>query len=451
MSEEKENHVVEWKESWRDEYLKWICGFANAQGGTLIIGKDDTGNVIGVDNAEKLLNDIPNKARDLLGVMVDVNLHSDGGKDYVEIGVASYPNPISYKGQYHFRSGSTKQELKGSALDRFLLRKQRRTWDSVPVPRVSVEDLSSIAIDCFRELSHKSQRLDDDTLDESNRPLLEKLHLFEGEMLKRAGVLLFHPDPEMFFTGSFIKIGYFRDEADLLYHDEIHGDLFTQSSKSMDILLTKYLKAGITYEGVHRVETFPVPPEALREAMYNAIVHRDYATGTPIQIKVYPDKLSIWNSGELPLNWTVEDLLGDHSSQPFNPDIANAFFRAGEIETWGRGIKRIIEACRKDNFPDPVIKYRQGGVYVEFEFIGLGSSIGSSIGGSIGGSIELTDRQREILGIIAEKSKISYRELAKVLEINESAVKKHLDSLKNKGALERIGGTRGYWKVKYRE
>ena len=107
------------------------------------------------------------------------------------------------------------------------------------------------------------------------------MHLLDGSYLKRAAVLLFHPDPERFVTGAFVKIGFFRTNADLLYHDEIHGDLFTQVEKTLDLLLTKYLKAGISYRGIQRVENLPVPEAALREAVLNAVVHKDYAGAPP--------------------------------------------------------------------------------------------------------------------------------------------------------------------------
>lgn len=130
-------------------------------------------------------------------------------------------------------------------------------------------------------------------------------------------MLLFHPDPERYITGAYVKIGRFRTDADLLYHDEIHGDLFTQADKTMDLLLTKYLKAAISYEGIQRLETYPVPEEALREAVMNAIAHKDYGSGIPIQISVYDDRIMLWNPGQLPADWTVERLTGKHSSQPY--------------------------------------------------------------------------------------------------------------------------------------
>lgn len=120
-----ENQNIEYKESWRDEYLKWVCGFANAQGGRLYIGINDKGNVCGVENAHRLSEDIPNKIVALLGIVTDVNILNREGKNYIEIEVAPSNIPISYKGKYYYRSGSTMQELNGMALQQFILKK----WD----------------------------------------------------------------------------------------------------------------------------------------------------------------------------------------------------------------------------------------------------------------------------------------------------------------------------------
>jgi ATP-dependent DNA helicase RecG len=249
-----ESQNREYKENWRDEYLKWICGFANAQGGTLYIGIRDNGYICGINDAKKLMEDIPNKVRDMMGILVDVNLKEEDGKDYLEIITEPYPYPISYKGQYHVRSGSTKQELKGAALDRFLLRKQGKTWDSVPLPYLKAEDLDSTTIDRFRKFAQQSERMEERDLRDNNHDLLEKLRLFEGPYLKRAAALLFYPDPEKYITGAYIKIGYFKTDDDLIYQDEIHGNLFRQVDLLLSLLTTKYLKATIRYEGIHRIE-----------------------------------------------------------------------------------------------------------------------------------------------------------------------------------------------------
>ena len=363
-----ESQNVEWKRSWRDEYLKWICGFANAQGGVLEIGRNDRGEVVGVKNVLQLLEDIPNKVQALLGIVVEVNLESEGGAEYLEIIVEPYPNPISYKGEFHYRSGSTKQVLRGAALSRFLLQKYGRTWDDVPMPGIGLKDLDGRTLERFRRRAADSERLSQDILDESDAGVIEKLRLREGEYLKRAAVLLFHPAPGRFVREAYVKIGYFRG-PELLYQDVIEGDLFAQVDRAMDLLYSKYTKALISYDGIYRVETFPVPKEAMREAVINAVIHRDYASTAPIQIRVYDHQITLWNPGQLPPDWSVEQLTGEHSSRPHNPGIAYAFFRAGMIEAWGRGIRRIAHVCETAGNPAPEWKIEPGGgLWLEFPY-----------------------------------------------------------------------------------
>ena len=403
----KESQHTEWKESWRDEHLRSLCGFANAQGGVLVIGRNDKGRVVGLPDAARLLEELPNKIRDLLGIVVDVNLRREGDREYLEIVTPAYPSPISFRGHYYQRSGSTLQELKGAALDRFLLRRQGRTWDGVPVPGVTVKDLSAAAIRRFRALARKSGRVEPGSLGAPVASLIDKLRLREGARLKRAALLLFHKDPERFVSGAYVKIGFFRSESDLAYHDEIHGDLFTQVAATIERLQTKYLKAAIRYEGIQRIEWFPVPEAALREAVLNALVHRDYAVAAPVQIRVYEDRLRIWNPAVLPDGWAVEDLLREHASLPYNPNIANAFFRAGEIEAWGRGIERIFEACRLEGAAVPTLRHDANGLWMDFlyaedylERIRGGQESRSLVTGSV--TDPVTDPVDRVLRALAE-------------------------------------------------
>lgn len=144
-----EHQNIEYKESWRDEYLKWICGFANAQGGTIFIGLDNQGRVQGITDYKKLLEDIPNKSIAHLGLVVDVNLHLQGGKHYLEIKVQPSDVPISYHGIYHYRSGSTKQELKGPALQQFILKKMGRSWDDMPLEKATLDEIDEPTVRFF--------------------------------------------------------------------------------------------------------------------------------------------------------------------------------------------------------------------------------------------------------------------------------------------------------------
>lgn len=348
-----ESQNIEWKESWRDEYLKWICGFANAQGGKIYIGTNDDGTVIGILDSKKLMEDIPNKVRDILGIIVDVNLLAEDEKEYIEICVSPNTYPVNYRGEYHYRSGSTKQLLKGQALNQFLLKKTGITWDSVPIQDVAVRDLRNDSFDIFREQAVLSKRMDKKDVDSSNEQLLDSLNLLDHGMLKKAAILLFHHNPEKWIPGSYVKIGYFETDSELRYQDEIHGSLISQADRVVDLIFTKYLKAEISYQGVTRVETYPFPKEAIREAVFNAIAHKFYGTLIPIQIRVYADKIMIANDCVFPDDWTVDDLMGSHRSRPYNPLIANTFFRAGFIEAWGRGIEKIKDSCAQAGNPMP--------------------------------------------------------------------------------------------------
>ena len=367
MTPETQN--VEWKRSWRDEYLKWICGFANAQGGVLEIGKDDSGEVVGVEGVLRLLEEIPGKAQSLLGIVVDVNLRSESGREYLEVAVEPHPNPISYKGEFHFRSGSTKQVLRGAALSRFLLARYGKTWDDMPLPGVGLKDLDDRVVDAFRRRAVGSGRLPAEVLGEPIERLVENLSLRDGEHLKRAAALLFHPSPGRLVPDAYVKIGYFRG-SELLFQDEVEGDLFAQVDRTMDLLYTKYTRGLVSYDGIYRVETFPVPRAAMREAVINAVIHRDYASPTTIQIRVRDDRIAIWNSAHLTPEWTAELLADEMSSRPHNPRIAYAFFRAGMIEAWGRGIRRIVDICQEAGNPTLTWRLDGGGdgLWVRFPF-----------------------------------------------------------------------------------
>ena len=193
-----EQHNIEWKETWKDEYLKWISGFANAKGGKLIIGKKDNGKIVGVNNYKKLMDDIPNKIQNYLGIVCDVNLIDIDKKYLIEIDVKPYDIPVSYQGKYFYRSGSTKQELKGNALNEFLLKKFGKTWDDVIEPRATFDDIDSNAMDLFRKSAVKSKRMPFLENEDDNNKILKNLHLTENRQLKRSAILLFgknHADP----------------------------------------------------------------------------------------------------------------------------------------------------------------------------------------------------------------------------------------------------------------
>lgn len=439
-----ENQNIEWKESWRDEYLKWICGFANAQGGKIYIGMDDNGVVIGVSDSKRLLEDIPNKVRDILGIIVDVNLLTENEKDYIEIRINPSSYPVNYKGEYHYRSGSTKQLLRGAVLTEFLLSKTGYKWDSVPVDDVTVEDLDKESFDIFRREALRSGRMTEADLNMSNEQLLNSLGLLERGKLKRAAILLFHRNPEKWVTGAYIKIGYFGEGSDLRYQDEIHGSLFIQADRVIELIYLKYMKAVISYDNMIRIEKYPLPKEGVREAVYNAIIHSNYAALVPIQIRIHEDAVYISIDCVFPVGWTVETLMERHRSQPYNPNIANAFFRAGYVETWGRGIEKICETCIKHGVPRPEYTLHSEDIMLKFIPF-MSAKIPKGQNGTLDGTLNGT-LEEKILYVISQSPRVTQMQIAQELNCSERKVKRLMKKMQDEGSIERIGGRRsGQW------
>lgn len=373
-----------------------------------------------------------------------INLRSANNKEWLEIDVPASLYPVSYKGEYHIRCGSTCQELKGSALDQFLLRKQGLHWDAIPIPSVTLSELDHASIAQFRKYALKSGRLSIDLLDTSDAVLLENLRLIQGTYLKRAAILLFHSDPRKFIPGAFLKIGYFGSTGELIYHDEITGSLFTQVDRTIDLLQTKYLKAAIRYEGIQRIERFPVAAAALREALLNALVHRDYAIPAPVQIRVYDDRLIFWNPALLSNGWSIQKLLGQHASLPFNPDVANTFFRAGEIEAWGQGIHRILQASQAAGNPEPRLQLEPHELWLEFPF-----STDYQSSQAIATHSDTPVKTPElILNILRRQPSLTLSEVAVALGKSTSAVERAVSKLREEGRLRHTGPQKGgQWEI----
>jgi ATP-dependent DNA helicase RecG len=436
-----ENQNIEWKESWHDKYLSTIGGFANAQGGVLEIGRRDDGEIVGLANVKKLLEDLPNKIRSATGIIAEIELKEANAKQYISIHVKPYTFPISCNGKYYYRSGSTTQELSGATLDEFMLKKQGKTWDDVPVPHVKFEDFESDAFKVFRKKAIASGRMTAKDLEITDEMLLKNLRLTEGEYLKRAALLLFHQDPENWFIGAYVKIGFFENPADLLFQDEIHGPLISMADKVEELVYTKYFKGMISYRGIQRVETFPVPRIAFREAVLNAIVHADHSMGNPIHIHIYPDEVLIYNNGKLPENWTAEDLFARHTSMPHNPLIANAFFRSGQIEAWGRGVEKITNACREWGKQEPFYRIRSNEVMIGF------NTKTQFVEKFVEKFVE-NETQQTIIRLMQTDPKISAKAIAAQVGMTSRGVQKNIDALKKAGLVERIGPAKGgHWIV----
>ena len=480
-----ESQNIEYKESWNDKYLQWICGFANAQGGRIYIGVNDDKDIVGVRDAKKLMEDIPNKIANFLGIVEDVNLLTEDGKEYIEIVVSPSSMPIAYRGVYHYRSGSTKQELKGVALHQFIMRKMGHSWDDMPLPTATLDEIDRSAIDYFLKKGISNRRIDPSERESSTEDVLRNMNLIgEDGYLRAAAVLLFGKNPQRRFAGVQFKIGRFgANESDLIIQDVVEGNVIQMVDRVVDILKSKYLYSPIHYEGMERVEPLEIPEDGLREILYNSVCHKEYM-GAPIQMQVYADHVEIWNEGGLPDGYTVETLMRKHSSRPRNKAIASVMFRAGFIEAWGRGYTKVCESFEAADYPIPVITEIDGGISIwikrfsldelvarnkkrygdkapnsqgtDWEVIGVNTEKYPINGNSTLQKYPINGFNAENLGntairimeIIAMNPNITREQLAAEIGITLEGTKKQLKKLKEQGHLVREGSRKtGCWRI----
>ena len=287
--------------------------------------------------------------------------------------------------------------------------------------------------------------------------LMDNLHLIDEDgYLIRAAMLAFYKDPEKWVTGSYIKIGFFgKSDSDLVYQDEVHGPLIEQVDKTVDLVYTKYMKALIDYEGVQRIEQFMFHKDAFREILLNAIVHKDYSSCNPIQISVYEDKIYIWNDGEMPPNLDSTDkLFMKHSSKPYNPKLANVFFKSGMIEAWGRGFEKIREACALYDGPLPEYEINEAGIMVlckacdrYLELIPAKKKVDSIISDERIMSGKMSELRKEpivkIVNYLKDNEEITTAKGVEITGKSEAQVRRYLKVLCNLGIIKSTRTTKG--------
>ena len=308
----------------------------------------------------------------------------------------------------------------------------------------------------------KAGRMDESETNSSTEDVLRNLGLFtkEGE-LKNAAILLFGKHVGQFFPSAVFKIGRFHtDESDLIIQDVIEGNLIQMASRVMEVLRTKYLLSPIHYEGLQRIEQLEIPDKALRELIYNAISHKAY-TGPAIQMRIYDRSIELWNYGLLPKELTPAALLQKHSSYPRNHNIANVFYKAGFVESWGRGFKKIAEEFERASLPLPTIEENGGGVMaiiqrktIDEVIAERGGDVGVNVGnvsetnvGNMSES-ELSERQLNIISMIKGNPFVTGKEMSETMSVTQRTIERDLSVLQKAGIIRHEGRVNaGVWVI----
>lgn len=227
----------------------------------MFVGVDDKGTIVGIENSKKLLEDIPNKAIQFLGVTIAIDVNKEGNKYYLAIFVNPSPSPIAFKGRYYIRSGSTVQELSGNDLQHFILKKLGKSYDELPIESATINDIDALSVRKFIKMAIKINRLSVDAEEDELQTVLFNLKLIgENSNLKNAAILLFGKNTPHYFSSVSFRIGKFgNNHHDLKFHDVIEGNIFEMPEKVMEILKSKYLTMPIRYEGIKRIEELEYP------------------------------------------------------------------------------------------------------------------------------------------------------------------------------------------------
>ena len=317
-----------------------------------------------------------------------------------------------------------------------------------------IDDISEDKIQWFIDRA-KNERSFPFSNETGKEKLLTHLNLMHKGGICNAAILLFAHQPQRFFISSEIKCAHFhgvRVEKPIPFYQVYKGTLFELVDQAVNFVLSKIDFAVGTREQGHAVPTaYEIPREVIEEAIVNAVAHRDYDSTASVQVMLFADRLEISNPGALPPQLSIEQLKADHASYPRNPLIAETLYLARYIERMGTGVQDMVRRCLEYGLPEPQFFIRDGFVSVIYRKKGLAYGKLEKIGGQIGGQIgegAITDRQLELLELIKENPAITRKQISNKLDINESSVSKHLDALKQKGVIERVGGTRGYWRVK---
>ena len=449
-----ENQVIEWKESWQDKYLEWICGYANAQGGTLYIGVDDDGNVKGLDSKiiKKLLEDIPNKITAAFGMTCDVNERKKDKKKYIQIVVRKSKLPLNLHGRYYYRTGSVKKEITGFELTEFIIKSTGTSYDEmisdIPCERLTFDVLETK----YRKATHKVLELDNDLV--SFRLMQE-----DGQMTN-AGVLLADQwnihHSRVFCTrwNGLEKAGSVQDAID---DDEYTGSVLTLFDNTM-AFIKKNSQKGWRKDKDQRIELPDYPERALEEGIVNALIHRSYLqTGAHSQVDIYDDRLVITNPGGMFDGSEVQLLDLRHvPSKLRNPILADMFGRLRLMERRGSGFKKILDAYESEE------RYREE-LRPEFYTDGYNffltlwnlnysynkAQIKAQVKAQTKAQNNAVDDREHLLLLIRENPSITQTELAEIMNRSRRSVQSLMKKLIEDGVIERIGSKKkGTWLVK---
>lgn len=431
-----ESETIEFKSSFDREVIESAVAFANAKGGIILIGVDDKGDIVGVtlgkETLKNWLNGISQSTEPT--VIPEISSEKLEGKTVAIISVPEYPlKPVATRGRCFRRVGNSNRVMTPQEIAQMHLHARGMSWDAFPAENATIDDIDfEKAKRYIRNANAAGRRKIGE--DEDQLKVLEKLELIVDGKPTYAAILLFGKNPQSSLLQAQVHCGRFKGEIAIIDDRMIGGAIVEQVDEAMKFVLKNISVKFVMTGKPAREEIWDYPLEALREAIINAVCHRDYTISSDIQIRIYDDKLMVWSPGGLPFGITMEELFKPHSSVLRNKKIAGIFYDMGWIERWGSGIDKMRRACLDAGLPEPFFEEYQGfrvifrkDILTEEHLRGL----------------SLSKRQIKAVMYVKKKGKITNKEYREITGLSDEGARIDLNDLVEKGVFELKGRGRG--------
>ena len=439
-----ESQSLEFKESLKlkDEIGEAISAFSNLDGGVVVVGVSDDGGVLGVDIGKNTMEELANyiKRNTDPQIFPSVKIQEVGGKKVVMIEVREgAEKPVFFKNHAYKRVGKTNQRILSSEMRKLAKESGEKVyWDERVCEDGGLGDIDEEKVRWFLKEARHKRGLDineNGTVEET----LLRLKLLKDGKPTNGAVLLFGKDPQRKFIQSEVKCIRFKGvgvTGEMIDLRTVDGDVFDQLIEAEKFIFNNIALSAWIEEGkIQRQERWEYPPKAIREALANAISHRDYETTSKVQVRIFDDRMEFWNPGMLPDGWTVETLKLVHESIPRNPALAKQFFWVKYIEEVGTGTNKIIEWCVDWGLPEPEFEFTGTSLVVTFRKSKLTDEYLEQLG--------LNKRQKKAITYLKEDGRIDRRTYCDICGVGKTVAHEELADMVNKELIEMVGRGRG--------
>lgn len=438
-----ESQILEFKKSTSNlkAAFQTICGFLNNSGGTVLIGVNDTGKIIGqnITDATKL---------EIAEEIKKIEPHTEIAVRYIEVSEGKYVISIPVNASLHAphtydcrafqRTESQTSKMKQNYYEQMLKKRDylNYSWEQQINDKYTISELDEDEIIGTIQDAVNNNRLPARAIRDDTLTILKNLELVENGSIKNAAVVLFAKKVNLGSSNLMLKLGRFQGYSvidPLIDSQQYYCNVF-QMLDHIDNFIKKHLNVTSYYDAntFKRTDRPTLPNLAIREAVINAVCHRDYSEFNGyVSIAIFNDRLEIWNNGSLQINLTFDDLLVTHSSILRNKLIAKIFYLRGYIESWGMGTLKILDLCKQYNLPNPIFCERNSGFLVQMPF-------SKELGASAKSSLEITSRQKEIVNLL-KTDILSVSQIAYFLAISERTLQRELAELKRMGLIRQVG------------